>query len=725
MCRRVIIVGLALASIGVCGCGKSDSTSASAGSNGGASADAAKPSAGSAPKKSSQFVGSWVHTTPVDIYGATGGMAGLEFSDNGKVLVYMGSGGEAMSSDYALLDDGRLSLSTGGLTNFALPTVSGDQLQLKETDSGKVAQFRRLKPGETMVAAMASEEQAEKNAVAQRNAALPGFLQRHDLVMIVNQGAGGPNGGAGFVSSPIINGSKDAPPPAALEFAPANGKDYVGRAYYRATPPRLEPVAARIEGSEDKPILSMIFGPGTVDQNGGRGVVEFHMEGSAPNVILKSSLDYGGPRLSELIIKGDPTQHQEIIGQIKAEGARLETLTQPVVAMLKDYVVLKGTSQSNLPAERDGYSDQFVFSRSPQQKVWTGQGQTTNRATGATQIFPAMAAVGIVNGKPVVQIRSQSRVYQFDNIDAAGGKLGGAWQVPNNPTGHRADVTIAQALDAAGRDQLFAARKTALQQISAGTAFHAIVNDQYTDGSKPPNAIAVTLTAGAGGTFSGKVEYPMEGCTMNLTGKEVDTPLGPQLALQYTGGQANPGAWPDVQAFITLVQHEQWLLNAAGDATGPMRLTGYAVANPTRATAPISLELLPYTEQDKAAIADALKAGAKFKLTIPVMPPPDDIVEFTADPATNKVTGRVISGGSRIGSPPGTPFSGEMKEVAGWTELDMAVLRPNTSAPPAYGFTILVHKTDGGLYLNASINSLSRSMLNRPIGRWDAVEAKP
>jgi hypothetical protein len=101
-----------------------------------------------------------------------------------------------------------------------------------------------------------------------------------------------------------------------LEFAPANGIDYVGRAAYDGTPPRLEPVAARIEGSPEKPVLSMIFGPGTVDQNGGRGVVDFHVEGSAPNVFLKASLDYGGPRLSDLIIKSDPTLRKQIVDHL-------------------------------------------------------------------------------------------------------------------------------------------------------------------------------------------------------------------------------------------------------------------------------------------------------------------------------------------------------------------------------------------------------------------------
>jgi hypothetical protein len=718
MRTRLILISAVLAMIGLVGCRKSDTSS------GGANADGSQPVAGSAPKNASQFVGSWVHTTPVDIYGSTGGMEGLEFADNGKVMVYMGDGGDAMASDYALLNDGRLSLSMGGMTNFVLPTVGGDQLQFKEPDSGKVATFRRLRSGETMVAAIATQDQADRKAVAQRNAALPDLLRRQDLVMVLNRGAGGPNGGFAMVSGVIINGSKDAPPSAALEFAPANGNDYVGRAYYDGTPPRVEPIAARIEGGPEKPVLSMIFGPGTVDQNGGRGVVEFHPQGTAPNITLKASLDYGGPRLSDLVIKSDPNLRNQIVGHLKTEGARLNTLKEPVIAMLKDYAVLNGTSQSMTPSDRNGFVDQFILSRNPQNNTWMGQGQSVSRTTGATEIFPVVAAVAIANQKPVLQIGSQKRLYQFANIDTAGGKLSGTWQMPNNPNGRNAELAITQAVDAKARDQLFASRKTAMQQMSAGTVFHAILNDQYPDGSQPPNAVTVTLAAGAGGTFTGKAEYAMEGCTMDLSGKEIDTPLGPQLALQYTGGKANPGAWPDVAAFITLVQHERWLLNAAGDSTGPMRLSGQAVTNPIPGAAPISLELVPYTDADKAALVQTLTNGAKFKVTIPVMSTPDDILEFSIDPSTHKINGRVASGGNRIGAPTGTPFTGDIKDKAGWTELDMTVLRLNTSAPPSYGYTILVGPTDRGLYLNSSTNSLSTKP-NRPLGRWDAVEVKP
>ena len=75
----------------------------------------------------------------------------------------------------------------GGLTNFVLPTVSGDQLQLKEPDTGKIATFRRLRSGETMVAAIATQDQADRRAVAERNAALPDLLRRQDLVMVLDR----------------------------------------------------------------------------------------------------------------------------------------------------------------------------------------------------------------------------------------------------------------------------------------------------------------------------------------------------------------------------------------------------------------------------------------------------------------------------------------------------------------------------------------------------------
>ena len=338
-----------------------------------------------------------------------------------------------------------------------------------------------------------------------------------------------------------------------------------------------------------------------------------------------------------------------------------------------------------------------------------------------------MATVGIVDQKPAVQILSQKRVYRFTDIDTAGGKLSGAWQMPNNPSGHPAQLAITQAIDAKARDQLFAASKTALQQMNSDTVFHAVINDQYTNGTQPPNPITVTLSASAGGAISGKVEYPLEGCTMTLSGKEVDTPLGPQLQLHYTAGQADPVAWGDVAAFINLVQHEMWVLSPSNDASGVMRFSGYAVTNPVPGAVPITLQLIPYTDKDKADITQALTSGAHFKLVHPqVGAVPDTILEFTSDNTTaGKIDGRVSAGGAHLGTAVGTTFSGEIKDQGGWAELTMPIDRPNSSRPiPVYAYTIVITPTDGGLYLNACQYNITQGA-SRPFARWDAVQVKP
>jgi hypothetical protein len=83
------------------------------------------------------------------------------------------------------------------------------------------------------------------------------------------------------------------------------------------------------------------------------------------------------------------------------------------------------------------------------------------------------------------------------------------------------------------------------------------------------------------------------------------------------------------------------------------------------------------------------------------------------------------SGGTRIGALVGMEFSGNFKDKAGWTEMVMTVLRKNTNAPPVNGYTIFVGRAESGLYLNASTNSLSPSIMNRPLGWWDAVQVQP
>ncbi|MDP9172883.1 MAG: hypothetical protein M3O30_03345 [Planctomycetota bacterium] len=648
----------------------------------------------------SQLVGSWVHVGPAD-------MPGMEFQKSGKVFTYMGVGSEALTADYSIQDDGRLNLSMGGLSTFFTPTVQGDQLNLKDTATGNVTQYRRLKAGETMAAAIAAQDQADQKSVADRNAAIPDFIKRKDLVL-------------------VYTGGKGAPGPSAIEFAPS-GDGFVGHALYDGKPLHADALTAQMQAT-DPPKLSVVFGA-TPNNPNGTLQISFHAVGTAPNITLTAAVSFGeafSNADTTAVIKSDADMHKQILDHFKAAVAQLDAQKAPIVAMLKDYAVLKGTSESPNRNEHEGFADQFILSRNPQNNTWSGQGQVVNKATGATDIFPVIAGVGIVGEKPAIQIASQKRIYQFSDIDTTAGKLIGAWQMPNNPNGHTATLTIAQAVDVKARDQLFTASKAALLKLDSSTVFHALISDQFLDGSQPPSPLTVTLICGANGAITGTVDYVIQGCTMTIAGKEVDTPLGPQLQLQFTGGKANPGAVGGIEPFITAFNHEAWLLSPSIDASGPLRLNGFALVNPAqRNMPPVTLQLTAYTEADKAAITKSLSNGTRFKVLHPQAGDtvPEDILEFNADPAGANIVGKIISPGYRMNNAKGTTFTGPIADKAGWAELIMPNLRPNDRNKPVYAYLVVVSPTDAGMYLNGYAYNITMTAA-RPLGRWDAIEMK-
>jgi len=647
----------------------------------------------------SQLVGTWVRTSPADIQA-------LEFTKDGKVQLYYGGGNDAMAADYSIAGDGRLTLGMGGLNTFYLPTMSGDQLQLKQPESGNVSSYRRLKSGETIPAAITAQEQSEKQLTAARNAAIPAFLVRQDLVMINSGGQG-------------------APPTAIIQFGQGqNG--YVGQLVYDTKPPKSEPLTAEIRsGDGDNPSVTVFFNPN--GPNGGGGNFTFHSNGAAPNITLVSKVSFRGvfddAPLTTVIIKPDAALHAQILGSIKTQVAQLEAQKQPIIAMLKDYAVIKGTSQAQFPTDKLGFTDEFVLGRNGQNNAWVGQLTLTNRTSGAREISPAMASVVIAGGKPAIQILTQKRLYQLTNIDPAGKKAGGVWVMQNNNMGHPVDLAITEAMAAPERDKLFAARKAALEHLAPDTVFHALLNDKYGNSGRSPSPIAVTLSVAPNGAVTGTADYPQQGCTMTLAGKATVTVLGPQLVVHYTGGKANPNAWRDVAAFMAGVQQETWTLGASGDAAGPMRLSGFAVVNPRQNPEMLGLELIQYTAQDRAALTQALGGGTHFKVFIPQMGGPDTIVEFTTDPKTEgNFQGHIISGGSHLGAPVGLTFSGPAIDHANWLELTMVIARPGSK--PSYAYTIVATPTDAGIYLSGCQYNIQQTRV-MAFTTWDAIQVKP
>ena len=636
-----------------------------------------------------------MRTTPADIQA-------MEFTGDGKAQLYFGGGNDAMAADVSIASDGRLALNMGGLITFYQPTLSGDQLQLKQAESGTASSYRRLKPGETIAAAIAGQEQNEKQLIATRNAAIPTFLVRQDLVMINSGGQG-------------------APPAAVIQFA-AQGNGFVGRIIYDTKPPKVEPLTAEIRNSDPgNPGIIVYFGT-----NGSGGNYVFHSNGTAPNISLISKVSFrevfDTAPLTTVIVKPDMALHNQILTGIKQQMAQLETQKAPIIAMLKDYVVIKGTSQSQFPADKLGFNDEIILGRNPQNGSWIGQLTLTNRSTGATEISPAMASVGIAGTKPAIQILTQKRMYQLTNIDTAGGKVGGVWVLQNSNQGHPVDLAITQALAAPERDKLFASRKDALQHLAAGTVYDGLLNDKFGNSGRSPCPIAVTLSVAANGSVSGTVDYPLQGCTMTFAGQETNTPLGPQLVVHYTGGKATPDALRDTANFIAGVQKETWTLSPAGDASGPMHLTGFAVANPQQNSGLLGLDLIPSNATDKAAILKALSGGTHFKMLLPQMPGPDTIVEFATDPETaGNIRGNVLSGGSHLGTKPGRTFSGPAVDNANCVEITMIVARPGSK--PSYDYTVIATPTAGGIYLSGIMYNIQQKRPNA-FATWDAVEVK-
>ena len=652
----------------------------------------------------SQLPGVWVRTTTADI-------KAMDFQKDGKVLVYFGGPDQAETYTYSVMDDGRLNLAQGdgAVNNFFTPTLTTNQLTLKDA-AGTIWQYRKLNAGQTLAAALTAQDQADQKTVADRNNAIPQFLARQDLVMVC------PDGG------------KNAPPPAALALVQSGPTDFAGHVAFSSTPPKVDAVHARIENPDNNPDVAIALGNGTIDQPGPQGVWVFHTAGSPDAMTLESKVSFSEMFSTadpvHVVIKSDPDLHKQILDNLKTEVGRLNNLRTPVVAMLKDYVVLKGISRGML--QNQMFNDEFTLSLNPANNTWVGQAKFIDRTTGAVQIFPATAAVVIANQKPAIQIIAGNRLYAFLNVDPSTPTLNGTWQMPGGGLSLPAQLAITQTATAADRDALFAAQKKSLLALTPSTVFTATIDDQYHSDQKPANPIAVTLTVAPNGSITGSANYVEEGCTMTLAGNVVNSPIGPALRLHYTAGQPNDKPWTDVAAFINLVKNEQWLLtpisSPANSSDGSLSFSGFAVTTPTPNAMPVALHLTPYTDTEKSAITKALAAGAKFKVLHPTMSAPDSILEFTTDPTTGNINGLLASGGTHIGAYPNTKFSAPLKDLPGWQVIDAPTFRPNISRS-SYSWKFFITQSDGQLYINAYGYSPARGP-NNPINRFDLVPIK-
>ena len=153
------------------------------------------------------------------------------------------------------------------------------------------------------------------------------------------------------------------------------------------------------------------------------------------------------------------------------------------------------------------------------------------------------------------------------------------------------------------------------QHLGSGVIYHTLIPDKFN-----PRPVCVkshcrdVIHFTADRMISGTADYPQQGCTMTLAGKEVDT-AGPLSVALHRRVNLIPGAWNDVKQFMNAVQHETWTLSPTGDAS-TLHASGRLCGRQSRRRARMPLgigKLIPYSDKDRAALVQTLLAGAQIQ----------------------------------------------------------------------------------------------------------------
>lgn len=673
----VMVVVVALGGSG--GCGGSNASPSSTSST--PSADTAKPMAGSALGDAGKLVGRWVCATDCE-YDT------MEFMKDGKALV--GGAEMGFTVDYSVLDGGRLSmLLPMGMTTVYEVTIAGDQIELRGQgqrigEGAGPQRYRRLKSGETVAQALQAQEQAKAMAHQDRVAALEAFLKQPDLVLAFTESGAG------------------APPAIALDLAQAGRGPFNGKAWHDDKPPHLDAIASQtvVDQQNNTTQVQFQFGPqiqptAATPQSAG-GQVTLNATGDGKNLRIAGKVTVGqGGATYEMVLRSDPSLHAEIVKHFDAEIARIESLKAPITNLLKEYALLRGQSRSaNTQAQPD--AARIVLVRDPKSGLYGCEGWSVNGGTGTVESFAnAAAAVVVANDKPMLRIVCPPRrEYLLQLADGSAGKLAGQWHMPGSPTGMPAQFDIVQALDPQARDQYLEAQRSALAQISTDTVFLGLTNDDVI-GWQQSYPVALTLTPGAAGSFTGKVSYPSVSLTTNVIGQVQDSPFGPRLLITCTG--VDQAGDKNAQFFSANAQKEVWTLSVT-DTNGPLRLIGYwqnaGLGRP--------VALSQSTDESRAQLREKLTRylgkDGRFQLLQPLDPNEQTILEFKLDAASNHVTGKPVSGGRLMGARVDmTTFDGELKEQDAWLVL---TLKQMASKGHPFDILLLAVEDDGVLHLN-------------------------
>ena len=550
---------------------------------------AAQPLDGRGVGKASQLIGVWFATTE-------GEFEVLEFMKDGKALV--GDGSSGVMVDYSVLDGGRLSLVLpGGMTTVLDAVIADEQMEISGQSNtlfaGGTQRLRRLKSDETVAQARKSLADERAKAYRERVAALNAFLKQPGLVITYTQ----PN----------------SPPTIAMEIKSAESGFFTGQAWHDDKPPRLNQINGQLSMNEHTQAAEVIltFGPRIAPpatQADGGGQVSLQVTGDAKNLRIAGNIVYGDGGNFEMVLKADPAMHKQVVGRFQQELARIEALKQPLIALLKDHAVLRGTMQSQDQRQTWPDTAELVLSRDPASGQYYCEGtMVTGMNRRGEVVATAAAQIVIVGDRALLRmVTPPAREYQ---LTANGKQLTGIWMPPGYNQGHSASFDVVEALDAKARDERFDAQRRALGALSADAVFTGLAHEGSRFGLDMPIPIRLQLTPAGDGGFTAKADYPSMSTLTTLTGRIADTRSGPRLQLMFTGAEATPGD----KIFFSSLQNGMWSF-APQESGGSTQLAGYFTGPPLHFTV-----LTPATDASLAAIrkalGEALAAGGRFHMS--------------------------------------------------------------------------------------------------------------
>jgi len=677
------------------------------GSGGGSEAtDTDQPLKGKELGKESQLVGSWV------CIGDDYEFQVMEFMKDGKVIVGDAQGG--MQVNYSVLEGGRLSLEAeGGMTQIFNVTLAGDQLEISAPGGGLLwggtARYRKLKSGETPAQALAEIAQARQKAYQDRMAALETYLKQPGLVLAFGETAG-------------------APASIALEIA-MEGNSFSGRAWHDDRPPHLNQISGYSSGDSTSNTLqvSVSFGPRiapAATQPDGGGQITMNVEGDGKDLKITSRVRFGDGPEHDMVLRPDAALHGQIVKRFDAENARIEGIKQPMIALLKDFTVLRGRTSPQDQRSLEPDTTELTLSRDPASGQYWVEGVFIGARQRGQQVTQAAAEIAVVNDQAILRVVCPpSREYQLRMSASGSGSSGlsGVWTPIGYNQGGNAQFEVVEALDAATRDAKFASQRQALKSLGGESMFAGLAHEDSASGMDMPIPCRVKVTVNADNTVSGTVEYPSLSTLLTATGQIAETRSGPRLQLTFTGAEYTPGD----QIFFRSIQSGMWSL-APADGGGPMKLAGYFNASTLRTTTLTLVDDSSLANLRKR-VAEAIGDGGRFLVAKYVgwqqmIGWPEHVVptvaEWSLDNATGEVTGTLVANGRALGTNEQavTSFDGRLAENDGWITLDLMQTMPwgrniMVSAIRLYAF----EDSSGGLHLSGGTFGFPNQPIDQPL----------